>query len=174
MKLSWSHKLFLKINQSVGKNPRLDSFMYFSCKWLIYFISLFLFVWVVYNTPGEQILSRIIFFIIVILCSYSISLIIGGILRKPRPEVEIPEMKQLVHTIALWKSFPSDHTSIGFLMIFLAMMFGLSVYLLIPLLLCAGLVAVGRVYCGVHYPRDIVGGFILAIAVSLFVNYFFI
>ncbi len=174
MKLSWSHKLFLRVNGSVGKNQTLDHFMMFCAKWLIYFISLFLFVWVVYTSQAGRIFQRLLFFILVILSSYLISLAVGALAKKPRPEMEIPQIKQLIHTIGLWKSFPSDHTNISFLIIFLAMGLGMSIYLSVPLLLCACLVAIGRVYCGVHYPRDIVGGFFLAAIVYLFVNYFFI
>lgn len=173
MHLSWSHKLFLHINQFVGKNKGLDNFMIFCAKWLIYLIGLFLFLWIIFTTKSELIFGRVLFIIVVILCSYGVSLLIAGIMKKSRPQVEIPTIKQLIHTIGLWKSFPSDHTNISFLMVFVAIILGLSVYLYIPLLICAGFVALSRVYCGVHYPRDILGGIILAVLFTV-VTYIFV
>jgi len=174
MQLSWSHKLFLKINGHIGKNHRLDLFMRFCGKWLVYFIVLFIFFWIIFESGNGEAVGRLWFFVKVVAVSYAISLTIGFVAKKSRPEIEMPTIKQLIYTIGLWKSFSSDHTNLSFLLIFLAIIFGLSVYWYVPLLIGAGLVAVGRVYCGVHYPRDILGGLFLAIAVSLSVNYFFI
>jgi len=166
MKLSWSHKLFLRVNESVGEHPKLDSFMIFSAKWLIYFVSIFSVLWVMFNFQGRDILNTVIKSSVSVGVLYGVSLIIAVIVRKPRPEIELPQIKRLVHTIGIWKSFPSDHTGVSFLLVFLLLIFGLSIYLGLFLFIIASIIAVSRVYVGVHYPRDILGGFVLALFIS--------
>ncbi|MBI4652688.1 phosphatase PAP2 family protein [Candidatus Kuenenbacteria bacterium] len=58
------------------------------------------------------------------------------------------------------KSFPSDHTTIAFAL-------GLSIYLFnkklgILALICAFFIAFARIFSGLHYPLDILGGIIVA------------
>lgn len=171
MKLSWSHKLFLRINKKVGERPSLDNFMRFCAKWLIFVLVLLAVVWVMMNfekMEAVRYLSRAIIFILV---GYCISVFIGLIVRRPRPKVEMPEIKQLITPIGLWKSFPSDHTMISFSLAFLSFIYGAPLYFSIIMVLLACLIAVSRVYVGVHYPRDIVGGFILTCVLSLIFVY---
>jgi undecaprenyl-diphosphatase len=173
MSLSWSQKLFLKINKNVGNHPILDKFMFFCSKWLINFLATFAFFWIMFNFYGDDFLIRIGTLAFAIVVLYSISLTIGFIVKKPRPEVEFPQTKQLVHTIYSWKSFPSDHTNTAFLITYLLIFFGLEIYFWPFLFLSAILIGVGRVFSGVHYPRDILGGFIISTIFS-FIFYGFV
>lgn len=156
MKLSWSHKLFLRINKKVGIRPKLDNFMRFCAKWLIFVLIILSLNWVV---PLEM--------VSLIAIGYFVSILIGLLVRHPRPIVEFTEIKQLITPIGLWKSFPSDHTFISFTLAFLSFIYGAPVYFSIIMVLLACVVSVSRVYVGVHYPRDIVGGFVLACTLSL-------
>jgi len=64
-------------------------------------------------------------------------------------------------------SFPSTHAAASF-----AAAYALSRLfpaLKIPIWLLAGLVAYSRVYVGVHYPLDVIGGAVVGVAAALFV-----
>lgn len=166
MRLSWSHKLFLKINDDIGKHPALDEFMKFSAKWLIWLLSLTALFWLGVKYR-ENVWRYIIIIFITIAVAYMVSLLIGLLAKNPRPEIELPQIKQLIHTIGLWKSFPSDHTNFSFLLVFSIIIFGAPMFLWLILLAVACLISISRVYVGVHYPRDIIGGFVLASTASL-------
>jgi undecaprenyl-diphosphatase len=175
MKLSWSHKLFLRINTQIGKHHWLDLFMIFCAKWLI--IILFIGVFIIFHQSvvGHSYFNSVLFLLIYIVIGFGISQAVGFFYQRKRPVVDLPNVKTLVETLSTWKSFPSDHSLISFLMAFYILahfpMLG------VLYLFCAVLVAISRVYVGVHYPRDILGGFLFSFLVfvfgSIIIIYFF-
>lgn len=65
-------------------------------------------------------------------------------------------------------SFPSGHTCASFAaaLVYVQMLpkrFG------IPAVILAGMIAFSRMYLGVHYPSDILGGFLVALIVSILI-----
>lgn len=94
---------------------------------------------------------------------------IGGKILKPlvgrdRPNVAgIAVMVKAPHFGG--KSFPSNHAANIFTAcIFLSLIFR---RLTIPLIALAALISFSRVYCGVHYPLDIVGGAMLGFSSAI-------
>jgi len=171
MKLSWSHKLFLKINEHIGKRPLLDAIMSFCGNrliWILFFsFALFFFLGIFENTIGfDHIKITILSFCIAYAISYTLALIFPH----QRPIKELPQIKSLFTTLSTWKSFPSDHTIAVVLFFLLSSAFFAS-----PVewfFLVGGiLVASGRVYGGVHYPRDILGGVVVAAFSVWVMNY---
>ena len=99
-----------------------------------------------------------------VLAADLISLALKLSFGRERPSVADAEQDPLVST-PLGLSFPSGHSSTSF-----AAATILAAYLpalALPLYALAALVAVSRVYVGVHYPLDIVGGALLGVAVGL-------
>lgn len=163
MKLSWSHKMFLRINAKIGKKPWLDSLMYFCGQWLIWilFFGFIFFVGKEYAATGEE--MRIIQSFIVFALGYGLSYGVALLYPHKRPKKEFEEIKELIHTFGTWKSFPSDHTIAITILACLLSVFGSAWYVVWLYVLAGSLVAVSRVYTGVHYPRDILGGVIVGV-----------
>ncbi len=166
MKLSWSHKLFLKINRQLGKHPTLDWLFLYAAHWLIYILGFAVLHW---SSSYLDLLSFKIFMKL-ILTSMIFGLVgnwlLGLVWRHPRPHKELKDIKLLFNPVENWKSFPSDHTTISFVFVFVALLFQPPLWLAILFFALAVIIGTARVYAGVHYPRDIIAGFFFALIYS--------
>ena len=162
MKLSWSHKLFLRINKTLGKHPLRDKIMYFFGQWLILAMAVATAILFFIFLQKIQLLIALIFAGATFLLAYGISYTIALLFKHPRPIRELPNVKELIVPIENWKSFPSDHTIAVTLMTIFSWYVTYSFSIVIPMMIAALCVMAGRVYCGVHYPRDILGGIVVA------------
>lgn len=164
-------EIFNRINRLQGRNKWLDSFARAGGEWGV----VAMFGWFVASifisctTSSRSVFWYLIIYICVVLIGWLLDLGIGFLVKKPRPEVSNPDSKQLFKPLMNWKSFPSDHAMATFLMFFLALVFGLpGVW---SLLILALWVAFGRIYAGVHYPIDILGGVTVAVCLSIWAKF---
>jgi membrane-associated phospholipid phosphatase len=165
--MNWNHKLFFKVNSLVGKNAWLDAFGRAGAEWVIIGMGgWYLTISFILHFGNRYLMWLPIFTLgIAELFSLAISNIIGYVSKEVRPRLKFPEAKVLFFPFSSWKSFPSDHIAAAFLMFFLALIFNFpTAWSLLPLALWVGW---GRVYSGVHYPLDILGGFVLSTFVAL-------
>ena len=88
-----------------------------------------------------------------------------NLVARPRPYTVLENLTILVEKPGEF-SFPSGHSSCSFA-------FAFAIYLLlpkkygVPALVLATLIALSRLYVGVHYPTDILGGFAVGILCAL-------
>lgn len=94
-----------------------------------------------------------------------INVALKGLVARPRPFVVNELIEPLVGGVSPYRSFPSGHSGGSF-----AAMFALHKWVPkkigVPALFLASLVAVSRLYVGVHYPTDIIGGCIIGFICS--------
>lgn len=152
--------LFKAINSFAGRGVFFDKLMVFCADHLIYIVPLFLlFIW--FKKGDRDIGKKKGLFIFM---SVFVSLFFGWLITKfyyhPRPFVIGLGKDLIVHTPD--SSFPSDHATVMFATSF-ALFFlkdNLAGFLFFVLSLIVGF---ARVFCGIHFPLDILG----AIPVSL-------
>ena len=95
-----------------------------------------------------------------------VNVTLKGLVARPRPFVVNELIEPLVGGVSPYRSFPSGHSAGSF-----AAMFALYKWVPkkigIPALVLASLVALSRLYVGVHHPTDIIGGCIIGCVCSV-------
>lgn len=86
--------------------------------------------------------------------------VLKPLFERPRPFMELGDIDLLVDPPADF-SFPSGHTAVAFATALVVAMKGKNLLLRTGILLLALLVGFSRVYLGVHYPGDVLGGLVL-------------
>lgn len=154
-------QLFTAINEFAGQSWLLDASGIF---FAVYALPVFFAVVLILAIKN----SRVV--ILVALSSgivYVLNLLIGYFAMRHRPFVD-HEVNKLVEKVATSKSFPSDHAALAFVIASLLSFFyprwSRAFYV------WAFLIALSRIFVGVHYPLDVAAGIIIGIAVALAVR----
>jgi len=172
--------LFRSIHGAVGTSALLDAAGLFAARYLIFVIAAVP-VWLCIvpvlrsdRLRGRRLISRLWSGRAIVwrataasILAFAGNQVIALIHFRPRPFVTFPDIVPLIGTSASFKSFPSDHAAIAFAL-------AVSVSLVRPrwgpvLIGAASLVALGRVFVGVHYPLDILVGAVCGAAWALVV-----
>ena len=156
--------LFTLINSLAGRFAIADMIGIFFARTAIFLLPFFAFV---EAKTALQLFARMTLSTVL---AFSTNALIGFLYFRPRP-FAVHDVHQLI-TLHYQnsKSFPSDHTAIAFAL-------AATVAILYPrigmgALIVAFLVGLARVFVGVHYPFDILGGALVGIF-SAFVVHFF-
>ncbi|MFA7654249.1 MAG: phosphatase PAP2 family protein [Candidatus Magasanikbacteria bacterium] len=167
--------IFQRINSLAGKNKWLDAFGRAGGEWVIFGMLGWFFVisWLAMRANLQVSIRSIGILMISSLLGWVLNWLLALFIHEPRPFVKDPNNNTMFHplfpSLFKWKSFPSDHTMFAFTIFFTALVLHLP--LVWPLFVLALWVGWGRIYAGVHYPGDIVGGFAVAMFVGSVANY---
>ena len=144
--------LFFQIHNLSRQSPLLDSLMIFGAEYLI-FVTFFLVLLLFFK--GEKTDKKTL---LLLIFAIPISLTLVKIIRlffyEPRPFVTFPISPLVDHQATA--AFPSLHTTVMATIAF-AYYFSKSKYTLIFMILMLW-VGIARIFIGVHYPLDILGG----------------
>jgi undecaprenyl-diphosphatase len=153
--------IFRAVNGLAGQWQPLDRFMAWSAHDLAYVLGVIaIAAWLVNRHLGRPLAVRVVL-------SVGISMLIVHLIQiwyvEPRPFIALADVHQLVPHSAD-ASFPSDHVTAT------AAATGPFVWsrARLGVLLLAGalLIAIARVYVGVHYPFDVLAGLVIGLGVS--------
>jgi undecaprenyl-diphosphatase len=99
--------------------------------------------------------------------SFVVNIPLKSAVRRKRPDDEVPEGRRLVKPESY--SFPSGHTASA--AAFSGVVARAYPKLWLPINGLAAMVGFSRVYTGVHYPGDVLGGWIVGKGVAFAVNW---
>jgi undecaprenyl-diphosphatase len=151
---------FFTINSWAGKSPILDTLIVFSARYAIYFLFLVAALCVAYLFYRKQ-WRPIVFFSISLATSFIILFIASKLFASDRPFVNHHITQLIPH--AANQSFPSDHSTASMALALALLAFTRFKKTAWLLVIAAILIGFSRIVAGVHYPLDVVGGFITAI-----------
>lgn len=99
-----------------------------------------------------------------------INVALKALIARPRPFVVNELITPLVTNVSPYRSFPSGHSGGSFSAMF-ALYKWVPKKIGIPALILATMVALSRLYVGVHYPTDIIAGCMIGFICSVLANY---
>ncbi len=148
---------FLFINQFADQYAGFDQFMViFADKLPILYALVLLWLWF-FNKNSRQ---AALFAGYVMLLGLALNLLITLFYFHPRPFMDHVGTQLIPHVPE--NSFPSDHTTLMVSVALGLMLFGVTRKIGGFLLILGVLGGLSRVYCGIHYPLDIVGSIVVS------------
>ncbi|MCX7879954.1 MAG: phosphatase PAP2 family protein [Ignavibacteria bacterium] len=129
--------------------------------WYLTYIFLIYFLWTRHRLKGK---AFVLILVLTITVSDQLSSqVIKEIFERIRPCHSLEDVRLLVHCGA-GKSFPSSHSVNNFA--FATLMSSFFTRYKLHFFIIASLIAISRVYVGVHYPADVLFGAFLGLAIG--------
>lgn len=160
--------LFLWVNGAAGHVAILDAFFKIMAKDSPYLFALFYIVlWFALPKGDVDTRRALVVSVGTAVLAIVISALIGKIWYVPRPFVVLGHLDHLLIHHKADSSFPSDHAALAFSLAFTVLR--RRTWVGWVNLLAAIAVMIARVWVGVHWPTDVIGGAALAFLCSLIV-----
>ncbi|MFH1867037.1 MAG: phosphatase PAP2 family protein [Patescibacteria group bacterium] len=159
-----SESFFSLINGLANKSIALDYLGIFFASWAIILLVVWYLAAIWHGHPKHRVSNFVMVFLTLGLV-YAINFIIGYIWFEPRPFVS-HKVNLLINIPLSAKSFPSDHAALAFVLA--VGLWQLNRKWLLAFII-ASIIALARVYVGVHYFSDVVVGALIGGVIAWFV-----
>ncbi len=160
--MNLNDKIFYLFNSLAGENALADSLIIFIgdvLPWILVVFTIFYFLLFRKNVKKFAIIA-----FMVGIASFITQFLKWQIFLHPRPFVVLPDVIQLIN-ISNFDSFPSGHATV-----FAALAAGMLIYnrkLGIIFAVAALLIGAARIIAGIHYPLDILTGYLIGFVVAI-------
>lgn len=154
--------IFKNINQVAGKWKSLDVLAILFARFVPYLMVIFLLFYSIC-------ISNIFLFFYAVLSGVFARFVINELVHlfcKEQRPAGLKETKILI-PVPKNSSFPSGHSSFFFALSFFLIFY--NIYLAVAFIILSFLVGTARVFCGVHWFRDVLGGFVAGFISALIV-----
>ena len=153
-----NYRIFELLNSSAGRWPVVDDLIRFSAVYLV-FLVFSIGGGVVVHTLVQRRIRPVVSLASALALAFGLSQILTHASHEQRPFQSHPVHQLIAHSPGV--GMPSDHATAAF-----AIAFGVMVFLSrragLALTVLAVLIGVARVWCGIHYPGDILAGAVIA------------
>ena len=162
--------IFRSINNLSDLYPFLNSIMIFFAEYSLYLLALYLILsWFLGPNKSKNRLT-LLSCVIAFAGSFLVGKLVGHFITHPQPFVTLDHVHQLIHH-GINNSFPSDHTILFFSIAFTLLFFNKGRKGLIAIIF-ASIVAISRIWVGVHFPSDILASIIISFFIAYLVYLF--
>jgi undecaprenyl-diphosphatase len=154
--------LFHLINQYAGLNPFIDTLTIFAAKYMPLIIILgLIYLWI---KRGDKTKDIVLYGVYAAVIGLLINYIIGLVYFHPRPFM-IPT-GTLLFSYPGDSSFPSDHTTLMLSLTFMLTYFRETRKIGLLFVVLGLIGGFARVFCGVHFPMDILGSVVVSLIIT--------
>jgi undecaprenyl-diphosphatase len=154
--------LFHLINQYAGLNPFIDTLAIFAAKYMPLIIVLgLIYLWI---KRGDKTKDIVLYGVYAAVIGLLINYIIGLVYFHPRPFM-IPT-GTLLFSYPGDSSFPSDHTTLMLSLTFMLTYFRETRKMGLLFVVLGLIGGFARVFCGVHFPMDILGSVVVSLIIT--------
>lgn len=154
--------LFHLINQYAGLNPFIDTLAIFAAKYMPLIIILgLIYLWI---KRGDKTKDIVLYGVYAAVIGLLINYIIGLVYFHPRPFM-IPT-GTLLFSYPGDSSFPSDHTTLMLSLTFMLTYFRETRKIGLFFVVLGLIGGFARIFCGVHFPMDILGSFVVSLIIT--------
>lgn len=156
-----NEKLFYFLNSFAGRSAFLDSVIVFIGNDLPFILIGFTLVYFIFIKRSARRLALLSF--TTLFAALITEVLKWAVFRHPRPFAALTDVVQLIQ-ISAFDSFPSQHATI-----FAALATGMFIYdrsVGVWYIVLAVLIGIARIMAGIHYPLDILTGFLIGFLVT--------
>lgn len=150
-------QLLLTINGWAGKNQLLDHFMIFCASYLVYIVFAVVLACLTLLAYRRK-WAQLGYFFATLVVSFILLKVAGTFAFDHRPFMDHTLTQLVAH--AAGKSFPSDHTTVTTTLAMGLLLFTGFRKMGFLVLGAAVLIGFARIFVGIHYPLDILGGLV--------------